>query len=73
MFIVPSLFGEPVYVWSGILLFVLVFLQIGVGKRWIPVDFRFHRWNGLIIAIVVLGHAFFAVAAYLFGVPVQGF
>lgn len=74
MFIVPSFFGKPVYVWSGILLFILIFFQVGLGLRWISLDFNVHRWNGkVVIPIVIVGHAFFAVAAYFFGVKVQGF
>lgn len=73
MFFVPSFFGKPIYVWSGTLLFLLVFLQIFIGKRWIPLDFRIHRWNGLVIAIVAVGHAFFAIAVYFFGVKIQSF
>lgn len=74
MFVVPSIFGKPVYVWSGLLLFFLITFQVGVGLRWIPVNFNVHRWNGkFVIPIVILGHAFFAVAAYFFGVKVQGF
>lgn len=72
--VVPSFFGKPIYVWSGLFLLTLVLFQIGVGLRWIRVNFNWHRWNGkVVIPLVLASHAFFAVAAYFFGVRVQGF
>ncbi len=73
MFIIPSYFGTPVYAWLGLLLAVMTGFQIGTGRRWIKLDFKFHRVNGILIGIVGAIHAFFAIAAYFFGIKVQGF
>lgn len=71
--VIPSIFGKPLYLWLGILVGSMVAFQIAVGKRWIPVDFKVHRVNGMLIGIVGLIHGGIAVAAYFFGVKVQGF
>lgn len=71
--VIPSLFGLPLYLWLGLVVGSMVAFQIAVGKRWIPVDFKVHRINGMLIGLVGLIHGSIAIAAYVFGVKVQGF
>jgi hypothetical protein len=73
MLVIPSIFGKPLYLWLGLLVGSLVAFQIAVGARWIPVDFKVHRINGFVIGVVGLIHGAVAIAAYVFGVKVQGF
>lgn len=73
MFVIPSFFGQPVYLWIGMLLGTLVILQVMIAKRWLKVPFVWHRRNGWLILFVGFVHGFFAVSAYVFHVPVQGF
>ncbi len=70
---IPSFLGQPIYVWTGIILFILVVLQIFIAKKWLPLNFRYHRYNGWIILFFALGHGLAAIAAYFLGAPVQGF
>jgi hypothetical protein len=73
VFSIPSFFGLPLYVYIGMILGVLIPLQIALAKRWLPIDFKWHRRNGLAIFYVGLIHATIAIGAYLFHVKVQGF
>jgi hypothetical protein len=68
--VVPSLFGQPIYVWSGIILFLLIIFQIITAKHWLPIDFHYHHWNGWLIFLFALGHSSFALAVYLLGAAV---
>lgn len=73
MFEIPSVFGQPVYVWSGMFLGVLVIIQVMIAKKWLPVKFIWHRRNGWLILAGMLGHGILGIAAYIFHVKVQGF
>jgi len=69
--VIPSYFGQPLYLWIGMLLGALVILQVGLGKKWIKIPFRWHRRNGWLILFVGAIHGSLAIAAYVFHVKVQ--
>jgi hypothetical protein len=69
-FSIPSFFGLAVYAYLGIVLLVLVNFQVFVAKRWLPVDFKWHRRNGMLIFYVGLVHATIALGAYIFHVKI---
>ena len=73
MFVIPSFFGQPLYLWVGLLLGTLVVLQILIAKRWLKVPFVWHRRNGWLILFVGMFHGFLAISAYVFHVKVQPF
>jgi hypothetical protein len=71
---VPGLFGKPIYVYIGLILFILVPLQVAMGLRLIPkLSFTWHRANGYVILFAGLIHATFALSVYFFRVPVRLF
>ena len=70
---IPSFFGLPLYVWIGMFLGILVILQVGIAKRWIKVNMKWHRRNGWLILFTGLIHGGLGIAAYVFHVKVQGF
>ncbi len=69
-FSIPSIFGLAIYAYIGILLLVLVNFQVLVGKRWLPINFKWHRMNGMLIFYVGLIHATIALGAYIFHVKI---
>ncbi len=73
MFYIPSFFGLPLYVYVGLVLGVLVILQVSIAKKWLHIDFKWHRRNGMLIFYLGLFHGALGVAAYIFHVKVQGF
>lgn len=44
--------GLEIFAWVGILIFILVVFQVLTGKRIIKVDFKYHRYNGMLILII---------------------
>ena len=67
---IPSIFGLALYAYIGILLLFLVNFQVFVARRWLPIDFKWHRRNGMVIFYVGLTHATIALGAYLFHVRI---
>ncbi len=67
---IPSIFGLAIYAYLGIVLAVLVNFQVFVAKRWLPIDFKWHRRNGMLIFYVGLVHATIALGAYIFHVKI---
>mgnify|MGYP001566359457 CR=1 FL=1 len=58
--------GMPIHVWLGILLALLIFLQMAVGKRIIKLDhFLWHRRIiPILIIIVLIFHAWYGLSIY---------
>lgn len=73
MFVIPSFFGQPLYLWVGMVVGTLVIIQIAIGMRWVKVPFVWHRRNGWLILVVGAFHGFLAFSAYVLHVKVQGF
>ncbi len=67
---IPSVSGLAIYAYLGILLLVLVNFQVSVAKKWLPIDFKWHRRNGMLIFYIGLAHATIALGAYLFHVRI---
>lgn len=70
---IPIIFGQPLYLWIGILLGILVIFQVLVAKRWIRIPFVWHRRNGWLILCVGIIHGFLAVEAFFFNAPTKVF
>ena len=71
---VPGFFGKPIYVYIGLVLFILVPLQVAMGLRLIPkLSFNWHRANGYVILFAGIIHATFALSVYFFRVPIRLF
>lgn len=61
---IPVLFGQPLHMWLGILLFVLIVIQIAIAKRLLPVPFKWHRIIGYTILLLAILHGFLAFGLY---------
>lgn len=61
---IPILFGQPLHMWLGILLFILIVFQIAVAKKLIPVSFQWHRIMGYVILLLAMLHGSIAFGLY---------
>ncbi len=61
---IPIIFGAPLHLWLGILLFILIVLQILVGMRLIPIPFKWHKVTGFVILLLALIHGFIAIGLF---------
>lgn len=61
---IPIIFGQPLHMWLGILLFMLIVFQIAVAKKLIPVPFKWHRIMGYVILLLAMLHGFIAFGLY---------
>ena len=68
---VPLLWGQPINVWGGILLIVLLTLQVLSGKRLIKLPFSFHKRNAYLIVLVAAVHAFLGLGISFFNLPIK--
>jgi len=57
---IPIILGQPLHLWLGILLFLLIIFQIVVAKRIIKVPFKWHRIGGYVILLLAMIHGFIA-------------
>jgi hypothetical protein len=62
---IPIIFGLPLHVWSGILIFLLLLLQVGIGKKIIKIPFKWHKRNAVLIVCLAIIHGFAGVSIYL--------
>ena len=61
----PTIFTKPLHVWLGIITFILVIIQILIGKRILKVPFSIHTgilWK--ILVALALIHAFYGFELY---------
>ena len=66
MFTIPSVLGYPINIWEGIILLFLLTFQLFVGLRVIKIDFKWHKWNGILIFTIALVHAFLGLSVWVF-------
>ena len=64
---IPIIFGKPIYIWLGIVLAVQIIFQILSGMNVLKINFKYHRWNGRLIALNAFVHALFALGIWFFG------
>jgi hypothetical protein len=57
---IPILLGQPLHLWLGILLLLMIVFQIAVAKRILKVPFKWHRIVGYLVLFVALLHGFIA-------------
>lgn len=57
---IPILLGQPLHLWLGILLFLMIVFQILVAKRILKIPFKWHRTVGYLILFVAIIHGFIA-------------
>jgi len=50
--VVPIVWGRPLTVWFGLVVFILITLQVLTGSRRIKPSFVFHRTNGYVILVL---------------------
>ena len=58
---IPIILGQPLHLWLGILLFLLVIFQIVVAKRILKIPFKWHRIGGYVILLLAIMHGLIAV------------
>lgn len=63
----PILFGHPLNIWLGILTFLLIILQIGIGTRILKLPFWIHtRVVWIILLFVAIIHAYYGIQITFF-------
>lgn len=61
----PLIFDKPLHIWLGMLTFLLILLQIGIGTRIIKLPFWVHtRIVWIAILVVGLVHAIYGIIIY---------
>ena len=61
----PLLFTKPLHVWLGMLLFLLILFQIGLGTRIIKLPFWIHtKINWIVILTLGIIHGFYGFEIY---------
>lgn len=60
---IPIILGQPLHLWLGILLLILIVLQIVGVRKILPISFRWHRIIGYVILVLAIIHG--ALAAGL--------
>lgn len=61
---IAIILGQPIHLWIGIMLLLLVVFQILVAKKVVPVPFRWHRIVGYVILILAILHGSLAAGLY---------
>lgn len=64
---IPLITGQPLHLWLGVLLLVLISLQILTGRRIIKIPFAWHRRNGYFILLVAIVHALIGLGIQRWG------
>ena len=60
---IPIILGQPLHLWLGILLFIIIVVQIAGAIKILPISFRWHRILGYVILALAILHG--ALAAGL--------
>ena len=60
---IPIILGQPLHLWLGILLLILLVVQIAGARKILPISFRWHRIIGYVILALAIVHG--ALAAGL--------
>lgn len=58
---IPIILEQPLHLWLGIILFLLVIFQIAVAKRIWKVPFKWHRIGGYVILLLAILHGLIAI------------
>ncbi|MHC1718659.1 MAG: hypothetical protein AB9883_08450 [Acidaminococcaceae bacterium] len=64
---IPIILGQPLHLWLGILLLILIVLQIAGVSKILPISFKWHRIIGYVIFILAIIHGLLA-AGLNFGI-----
>ncbi|KAF0091717.1 MAG: hypothetical protein FD141_1506 [Fusobacteria bacterium] len=59
--IIPVIFGQPIHVWFGMVLFLMLILQVLIAKKLVPIPFKWHRRLGYLILISAFFHGLVGV------------
>jgi hypothetical protein len=54
--VVPIIFGIPLHIWLGMLMFLLILFQVGTGSGLLKPPFAWHRANGYVILVLAVIH-----------------
>ena len=68
---VPLIAGQPLHLWLGIILFILLIFQVMTGKRWLKLPFAYHRGNSMAIVLIAILHAYFAIGVWFFNFQIK--
>ncbi len=61
---VPIIFGIPLHIWLGMLLFLLVLFQVGTGSGLLRPPFVWHRGIGYTILVIAVIHGSIAAGLW---------
>lgn len=53
---IPVIFGQPIHLWFGIVMFLMLVLQVLIAKKLVPIPFKWHRVQGYLILIFAFFH-----------------
>ncbi len=62
---IPIVLGLPLHLWGGMLIFLLLLLQVGIGKKIIKIPFKWHRINAIAIVILAAIHGLAGISIWL--------
>ncbi len=57
-----TLAGISLVLLLGLVNLILVLFQVSTGKKWLKVNFRWHRWLGTLLLFTAVAHG---ILAYL--------
>lgn len=57
---IPIILGQPLHLWLGILLLILIVLQIAGVTKILPISLRWHRIIGYFIFLLAIIHGVLA-------------
>ena len=58
---IPIILGQPLHLWLGIILLILIVLQIAGVRKILTISFSWHRIIGYIIFSLAIIHAVLAI------------
>jgi prolipoprotein diacylglyceryltransferase len=61
---VPIIFGMPLHIWLGILMFLLILFQVATGSGLLKTPFVWHRANGYAILLLAVIHGLIGVGLW---------
>jgi hypothetical protein len=61
---IPILFGQPLFLWLGFVLLVVIVIQIAIAKKMLRIPFRWHRILGYVILVLAVVHGLLAAGLH---------
>ena len=61
---IPIILGNPLHLWLGVLLLLLIIFQVATGKRLLAISFDWHRRIGYMILLLAIIHGALAIGLY---------